>query len=300
VASDPGGNVWAVGSFSDGSDNLSLIERFDGAGWTRVAGDDFPASGNVLLGVSSAAGGDVWAVGYWYLSAPRGPAEPLIEHWDGVTWSRVSAPDTDAESGAQYLEGVAALPRGPAWAAGTGTQGGVLDRTCPVQLTDSGFSPGRPSVSFGDTVAWSVPSADGEPHSVTDASGLGLFDSGTLSPGTSFTFTLSAAGMYRQVDSETGHAGEVGVVPAAEPSSGRKTTTFTVTWAAGPAAAGSAYDVQVRRPGGGRFVAWKTGVAVASATFVADGGTGTYSFRARLRGAGGTTGWSPSVSIVVT
>lgn len=300
VASDPGGSPWAVGSFNDGSDNLSLIERFDGAGWTRVAGDDVPASGNVLLGVSSVAGGDAWAVGYWYQTAPRGPAEPLIEHWDGVTWSRVSTPDTDAESVAEYLEGVTALPGGPAWAAGTGTEGGVLNRTCPVQVTDSGFFPGRPSVSFGDTVAWSVPSADGGPHSVTDASGLGLFDSGALPAGTSFTFTLSAAGTYRQVDSETGHAGEVGVVPAAEPSSGGEATTFRVTWSAGPAGGGFVYDVQIRRPGGGRFGAWRTGVTAPSATFIADGGAGTYSFRARLRGGGGTTGWSPPVSIVVS
>jgi len=73
----------------------------------------------------------------------------------------------------------------------------------------------------------------------------------------------------------------------------------TVRWALSAAAPGFVFDVQVRRPGTARFVNWKTGTRLVTATFTADRGAGTYAFRARVRrvhGAG-TTGYSPPVAI---
>jgi hypothetical protein len=67
------------------------------------------------------------------------------------------------------------------------------------------------------------------------------------------------------------------------PASGSTSTAFTVTWASAPPPAGYAQDIQVEYPGTTTWVNWRTAQAGTSAPFTPDHGTGTYSFRARLR-----------------
>jgi hypothetical protein len=78
-------------------------------------------------------------------------------------------------------------------------------------------------------------------------------------------------------------------------------TPFTVTWATGAPATGFVYDVQVKRPGSTSYVSWRSGVTTPSAAFIPDAGTGSYSFRARLRKTtnGTFSGWSASKTISV-
>ena len=82
---------------------------------------------------------------------------------------------------------------------------------------------------------------------------------------------------------------------------GTTATTFTVTWAAATPPTGYVFDVQIRRPGAA-FVGWKTGVTSRTASFTPDAGTGTYSFRARLRNIanGATSNYSGAKSISVS
>src|SRR3954451_13424740 len=139
-------------------------------------------------------------------------------------------------------------------------------------------------------------------HTVTDTSGLVLFDSGPLPAGTTYTVPVLGAGQYPFActihPSMTGVL-KVGVV--ASPSSGSTTTTFTIQWAVDEAPAGYVFDVQVKRPG---TTAWKelaTDTTTGQLTFSPDKGTGTYSFRGRtqLAGSTATTQWSVAKSITV-
>jgi plastocyanin len=170
-----------------------------------------------------------------------------------------------------------------------------------VDVLDSGFSPQTSTVDQNGVVTFTIDPADTESHSVTDASGMGLFDSGLLAPGSSYNLTLPAAGTYPIVDSATGNTATVIVPIQVEPDSGPLTTPFNVQWAAAKPPPGYAYDVEISRPGQ-PFVPWQTGVTTHSAAFVPDAGSGQYKFQARLRNTanGNTSGWSPWVSVTVT
>jgi hypothetical protein len=84
-----GRDVWAVGEAEFGPTGpvKTVAEHWDGHAWTRVATPN-PGSQSVLLGVAETSAHDVWAVGDTN-SIPGGIAQPLIEHFDGGTWSVV-------------------------------------------------------------------------------------------------------------------------------------------------------------------------------------------------------------------
>jgi len=139
-------------------------------------------------------------------------------------------------------------------------------------------------------------------HTVTDTSGLGLFDSGPLPAGTTYTVPVLGAGQYPFActihPSMTG-ALKVGLV--ATPSSGSTTTAFTIQWAVGQAPTGYVFDVQIKRPGTTTWKALATDTTGGQLAFTPDKGAGTYSFRARTQVSGGTasTQWSVAKSVTV-
>jgi len=107
-------DVWAVGfskgeeSQTSGTAGNTLIEHWNGARWSVVPSPN-PAStdGNALWGVSAVSAGDVWAVGnVGGVLDTFTSTTPLVAHWDGTTWTQVSAP------GSGGLSGVAAEPGG--------------------------------------------------------------------------------------------------------------------------------------------------------------------------------------------
>lgn len=108
-------DVWAVGTFNNGTDPLqTLIEHWDGARWNVAASPNAGSSDNNLLSVSAASPNDVWAVGR-YSSSSRPVTLTLIEHWDGARWSLVTSPNFD--TGATYTA-IAALSPQDVWAVG--------------------------------------------------------------------------------------------------------------------------------------------------------------------------------------
>jgi outer membrane protein assembly factor BamB len=140
-------------------------------------------------------------------------------------------------------------------------------------------------------------------HTATDTTGMDLFDSGSLSTGGTYTYTVIAAGIYSYQDSL--HSGVTGTVKAPmilTPTSGTTSTVFTIQWATAAPSSGFVYDVQIQRPGSTAWSDWKTGVTTTTATFVADSGKGTYSFKAHMRqsSTGNSTNYSPFKSIVVS
>ena len=109
VAATSPANAWAVGSYSDGGAQLTLIEHWNGAAWKRVPSPNRGGPANTLNAVAAVSASNAWAVGSTRFS------RTLIEHWNGKTWKIVPSP-TPA-SGAELL-GVAAISAGNAWAVG--------------------------------------------------------------------------------------------------------------------------------------------------------------------------------------
>jgi N-acetylglucosamine-6-sulfatase len=171
-----------------------------------------------------------------------------------------------------------------------------------IDVSDSQATPTLLPVAQGTSVQWRFMGT--RTQSIVDKTGLGLYDSGSRSPGETFSYTFSAAGWFRYTDAL--HPGVInGVVSVpirTTPSSGARTTAYTVTWATATSAADYVYDVQVRRPGSTTFVDWRVGVSNPSASFTPDAGSGSYTFRARLRkpAVNKATGYSPFASIRVS
>jgi hypothetical protein len=152
----------------------------------------------------------------------------------------------------------------------------------------------------GESVRWQFngPSK----HSVTDTSGMGLFDSGTKDAGSTYVLQFRAAAIYTYACTlHPSMTATIRVPLLVAPLSGNTHTAFTVTWAAASPPAGQVYDVKVKRPRSSDWDTWKEGVTSTSGTFVPDAGTGTYSFHSRIRKTADSTysWWSEDVAISV-
>ena len=291
LASD---DVWAVG-YSESQDSSTYWSKWhwDGTAWTSDPNDPqlsfiYPA------GVGGSTWGDIWSVGNW------GVDYSASDHWNGTNWSRATTFSVVPTGG---LLDVAAVKRAVwivGWAAGHGQTWTYIARVCPISVTDSGFGPPSEQLRLGERAFWTVGPNSAQAHSISDGSGMGLFDSGVVPAGASFDFVFDAAGTYPVIDG--GHSSSLAVGLTVSPKQGGLTTTFHVLWADYYAQPGFRYDVQIRRPGAPGFVDWKVGQVPDEADFTPDGGTGTYQFRARLRNVdiGGASGWSPPASIVVS
>jgi virginiamycin B lyase len=160
-----------------------------------------------------------------------------------------------------------------------------------VLALDAGFSPRLRRARLGERVQWTFL---GPNHrSVTDASGLGLFDSGVRSFVTTFSLPVLAAGVF--VVRDTAGISPDGAlnVPVELPPAGTVGVPFRVTWAIARGRPGLVFDVQVRTPGATGFANWTTGPALgADYTALA---AGPHEFRARVRD--GVTGQATLFSL---
>jgi hypothetical protein len=290
-------DAWAVGVSSDFK---TTTQHWDGSAWTAVPSPNVGSFTNALTGVAGVATDDVWAVGSFY-DFSRILTRTMVQHWDGRRWSVVDTPDIDAST--NTLQAVTVTPDRHVWAAGFGPGQGesLVERVCPAVVSGSGFSPQVVPVERGLGVAWLFDPANVGEHSVTDASGLGLFDSGTRGPGEGFTFSYFSAGTYGVTDTIALHTGSVQVALHARPRQGPETGTFRIVWADRRLPGVYVADIQVKRPGSEEFVDWLIGQTVFAANFVPDAGSGTYEFRARVRDpiSGAASEYSPVASLEV-
>jgi hypothetical protein len=81
VADDGAGGLWGVGWQTPGLGYYQMGQRYDGSDWSMADLPDVGDANNNLYGLAS-AGNEAWAVGY-----ATGVPRPLIEHFDGATWS---------------------------------------------------------------------------------------------------------------------------------------------------------------------------------------------------------------------
>ena len=77
------GTAWAVGWSSEGKS--SLVLRWTGTAWQRVASPNPEPADNSLNAVSASSTGDAWAVGDG-MNASNGVWKTVIEHWNGASW----------------------------------------------------------------------------------------------------------------------------------------------------------------------------------------------------------------------
>ena len=83
----------AVGSYSNGTAVQTLVEHWDGTAWTVVSSPNVSTTeSESLLGVTCTSATDCTAVGRYFPSSGSGDGQPLIEHWDGVSWTISSSP----------------------------------------------------------------------------------------------------------------------------------------------------------------------------------------------------------------
>jgi hypothetical protein len=81
--------------------------------WTIVPSGNIGRQSNVLQAVTAASTTDAWAVGYY---APGSITKPLIEHWDGSSFTVVPGATV---SGRSSLNSVAAISTDDVWAVGS-------------------------------------------------------------------------------------------------------------------------------------------------------------------------------------
>jgi len=115
--------VWAVGSFTDPNaslGDLTLVLRRTGDAWTRVQSPNV-TSDNHLEAVDATGPSDAWAVGWGSTSPFGGTALPIILHWDGDGWMKMSIPQPSP----MMLFGVVALAPDDVWAVGHTYLGGA-------------------------------------------------------------------------------------------------------------------------------------------------------------------------------
>jgi len=121
VACVSGTDCWAVGSYdiTGGFAPQTLIEHWDGTGWSVISSPN-DTGGNHIYGGFSAitcnSSNDCWAVGHYFING-GGVIQTLVQHWNGLSWSIVSSPNTT--SGDEHLlSSVTCASSSDCWAVG--------------------------------------------------------------------------------------------------------------------------------------------------------------------------------------
>lgn len=119
VSADSSTDVWAVGW----SSGFGLVQHWDGTAWTHVHASRPPNAYTMgFNAVSAVAANDVWVVGDFYTSKSKGH-HPLLEHWDGRSFSIVKV---DLGKGDITLQGISAVSADNIWVVGRVDKAGLV------------------------------------------------------------------------------------------------------------------------------------------------------------------------------
>ena len=121
VAARAANDAWAVGT----ANGHTFTAHWNGTAWAVVASADTPPQragatvSDSLTAVTAVSPTNVWAVGFATdtVNGSFLPYRTVVEHWDGVRWSLVSAPSPFNHP---QLTGVSAVNAGDVWAVGSG------------------------------------------------------------------------------------------------------------------------------------------------------------------------------------
>ena len=107
-------DVWAVGTYNNGTYGQTLVEHWDGTAWHIVSSPNPPSASSSLIGIAVLSATDVWSVG----DSVQGftTSQTLVEHWDGTAWSIVPSPNQGTSSNG--LAEVDVVSADDVWAVG--------------------------------------------------------------------------------------------------------------------------------------------------------------------------------------
>lgn len=112
-------DIWAAGSQSSDEENSfqTLIEHWDGTGWSVVPSPSPGSYANGLGAITAISMNNVWAVGGCQNAQSNFAGQTLAEHWDGTSWTVVTTGNVG--SGSNGLSGVAPGADSEVWAVGS-------------------------------------------------------------------------------------------------------------------------------------------------------------------------------------
>jgi hypothetical protein len=134
--------IWAVGEYTHGDVQKTLIARWNGSRWKHVVSPNpVGTSGrnlNVLDGVTALSRSNVWAVGFD--GATSSERNTLIEHWNGRVWKHVASPNPGGSNGS-VLDDVAGVSPSDVWAVGSyGTGVSIAHQSLVVRWNGTGWT----------------------------------------------------------------------------------------------------------------------------------------------------------------
>jgi plastocyanin len=112
------------------------------------------------------------------------------------------------------------------WGAAPALNGRAPDAVSPVSMVNFQFIPASLTINTGDTVTWTNNTAATN-HTTT--SDTGVWDSGTLTPGVSFSFTFTQTGTFAYHCTFHQALGMVGTIIVVNPPTATPTNTATAT-----------------------------------------------------------------------
>jgi hypothetical protein len=127
VAATSSTNAWAVGNYYDGTSYHTLIEHWNGSGWTVQSSPSRAGSRRstrpalmagptvALTSVTATSSSNAWAVGFRFNGTAN---QTLVEHWNGKSWKVQASPNPGGSGKTNALRGVAATSATNAWAVG--------------------------------------------------------------------------------------------------------------------------------------------------------------------------------------
>ena len=148
-----------------------------------------------------------------------------------------------------------------------------------VLSMDAGFVPPVRRALLGETVQWTFNGPN--LHSVTDASGMGLFASGPKEGISFHSFTFHTAGAYVYKDISPTYRRAAIDVRVMAPAIGVHGVPFQLLWASPSMPMGFLEDILVLTPGAASYVL--LGSSASSSVLYTPAIAGQYEFRARLR-----------------
>jgi len=212
VAATASNDAWAVGYTDLGNGNTSLLTlHWNGTKWTQVPSGNASSGVNKLGDVVAIAANNYYAVGY---AGPGiGSVTPVIDHWDGTTWTASFGAATGVQS---RLFSLAVAGAGDLWAVGTYLTSANVYKNLVENYSGLAVPTGVTATATDQsaTVSWTLPCSDGgspiTSYVVTAYDGCTIQGSASvvgtppattttftgLSNGTAFTFTVAAVNAF--------------------------------------------------------------------------------------------------------
>jgi hypothetical protein len=110
-------DIWVVGKYGTIDNNYAMAEHWNGSQWSFVHVPTPNQWNSSLSRISALASNDIWAVGYYSLDELSSAHVPLIEHWDGSSWT-VDTYFSSHYGYPSFLTDVVALASNNVWAIG--------------------------------------------------------------------------------------------------------------------------------------------------------------------------------------